>query len=796
MTLSSDLNRLCLFSKLLTSRSIEYLIVDQELKINETSAGAHRYVQSPSDVAPGRDVRDSFPELYGYEETLNDVLQKRQERLDITEIARSLTRSAEGSLDLPTLVYIDLHILENQSLENSFVILIEEITEAMVLRQSLVQAANEANLLLRQLGASKKYTDQIITAIPDALIVTTRSGKIKTINPAAKILFEYTEDELLGQPISSLLSELQFPYPTIAQSPQASESSELPKEIETVCQTKSGKKVSIAVSCSTPQVDIEDFQSVVYIVRDMTDRKQAELAKREFLAMISHEIRTPMNAVIGIAGLLLNTELTPQQRDLIEIIGTSGDALLTIINDILDFSKMESNKLELEEHPFNLRTCVQEALNLLTPKAVEKGLKLAFIADATLPTLVVGDSTRLRQILINLLGNAIKFTPTGEVTISATAVSITPTPQSTLLCGIEFAVKDTGIGISHDRRNCLFQAFSQVDASITRQYGGTGLGLAICKQLSNQMGGKIWVESEPGQGSTFYFTIVVEAPSEPAIPESTRPRLSVDTQFAQQHPLHILLAEDHLVNQKLMVMVLQQLGYQIDVVNNGLEVLDAQRKQPYDVILMDVQMPEMDGITATQQICQTWAPDDRPYIIAMTANALRDDRQRCLESGMDDYITKPVCLEALMQVLSKCKPHRRAQTQAQPENTSDLHLELAPQTVRIDLDALQEIYQIGGNSTEFLVEMIDCYLEEAPKLLKAARDSLLQQDLIKLKRTAHTLQSSSATLGATKLAMLCIELESMVMTDSLTAAAHHVAALELEYQEVETVLQQERQKLL
>ena len=796
MTLSSDLNRLCLFNKFLTARTIEYLIVDQALKINETSVGAQRYAQSPGDVAPGRDIRESFPELHGYEEALNAVLQKRQERLEIKEIARALVHSAEEPSDLPSLVYIDLHILENQSLENSFVVLVEETTEAMVLRQSLVQAANEANLLLRKLGASKKYTDQVITAIPDALIVTTRSGKIKTINPAAKILFEYTEDELLGQPIASLLSETQFPYATIAQSSQALNLNELPKEIETVCQTKSGRKVSIAVSCSTPQVDVEDFQSVVYVIRDMTDRKQAELAKREFLAMISHEIRTPMNAVIGIAGLLLNTELTAQQRDLIEIIGTSGDALLTIINDILDFSKMESNKLELEEHPFNLRTCVQEALNLLTPKAIEKGLKLAFIADATLPMIVIGDSTRLRQILINLLGNAIKFTPTGAVTISATAVSITHTQQSTLLCTIEFAVKDSGIGISPDRRSCLFQAFSQVDASITRQYGGTGLGLAICKQLSNQMGGKIWVESEPGQGSTFYFTIVVEAPSEAAIPEINRPRLSVTTQFAQQHPLQILLAEDHLVNQKLMIMILQQLGYQIDVVNNGLEVLDAQRKKPYDVILMDVQMPEMDGITATQQICQTWAPGDRPYIVAMTANAMRDDRQRCLESGMDDYITKPVCLEALMQVLSKCQPHSGAQSQSQPEKISDLQPASAPQTVGIDLDALQEIYQIGGNSTEFLVEMIDCYLEEAPKLLKAARDTLLQQDALRLKRTAHTLQSSSATLGATKLAALCIELESMAMADSLTAAAQQVALVEGEYQQVESALQRERQKFL
>ncbi len=379
-------------------------------------------------------------------------------------------------------------------------------------------------------------------------------------------------------------------------------------------------------------------------------RLQAEAANRAkslLLANMSHEIRTPLTGVLGFSDLLAATPLTAQQREYVETIQSSGTALLTLLNDILDFSKVEAGKLKMERLPLNVRLTVEQAVGLLVAQAAEKRLRLFFQVDPTTPRFVLGDIVRVRQVLINLLSNAVKFTAAGEVSISVSAAPY----EGGRVC-LSFLVRDTGPGISREDQGRIFDSFSQADASISRKHGGTGLGLAISRMLAEEMGGGLRLESEPGRGASFTFSMVTEVAAETT---SVNPA-PAHSGLAPLPDLRIAVADDNPVNRKLAQAMLKRLGYEVATASDGVELLEKMRREAYDVIFMDMHMPEVDGLEATRRIRGEWPAERQPRIIAMTAAAFPEDRARCLEAGMDDFVAKPVMSGQLIEVLQRACP--------------------------------------------------------------------------------------------------------------------------------------------
>jgi PAS domain S-box-containing protein len=650
-----------------------------------------------------------------------------------------------------------------------------------------IDERRRAEALLRQ--SEERYRDVFETS-PDVIFtISSKDGAITSLNPAFEKFLGWNAEEWLGRSFMEIVHPEDLP--ASLESFHDALQGRKARAQELRCLSRSGEYLTAEI-IGVPLIENGKIIGTLGFARNITERKQAQAelrrakeaaeastkAKSEFLANMSHEIRTPMNAVIGMAGLLLEADLAEEQRDYLETIRSSGNTLLALINDILDLSKIEGGKIELERQPFDLKKCVEESLDLVAANAAEKDLEIVCIYRENLPDMIIGDIIRLRQILVNILGNAVKFTENGEVELTITSLALEKGKVE-----LQFAIRDTGIGISRDRMDRLFLSFSQVDSSTTRQYGGTGLGLSISKRFAEMMGGRIWAESELGKGSTFHFTIVAQpSASVEALPsnsvlvgkrivigykndlarrmlaEAVRswgmiPTVAASVKAAQEilgseldafdfiildaaledvdvlllsrvasrgknvraltviftaiggslsresqvdcwltkpikptqlrnllvehltmkispkrdsepinastkpkeieadrRDLRILVAEDNPVNQKVALSMLKRIGYRADVAANGIEVLKALERQQYDVVLMDVQMPEMDGFEATRRIRSSGI---KTRIIAITAHALNGDREACLSEGMDGYISKPIRMDELQEALEK-----------------------------------------------------------------------------------------------------------------------------------------------
>ncbi len=782
------------------------------------------------------------------------------------------------------------------------------------------QADRQIELHQEELKKERDFNQAVLDTISSLVVVLDRKARIVRFNCTCEEILGYSILEVKGREFQEFFLPSQIEKnKTMFDSLLAGQ---FPQKCEYHLITKNGNDRTIVwvFTCL-----LDNNSQVDYIVctgTDITELKLVELeltkakgvaesstkAKTQFLANMSHEIRTPLTAIIGMTELLLSTSLTSEQKGYSKTIRTSSDVLLSLISDILDLSKIESDKLELEESPFNLKKCIEQAVELVSTKVNEKGLEFVYKIDEEVPIMLLGDITRLRQILVNLISNAAKFTSEGEIVLSVNRARKVNDKYE-----IHFAVKDTGIGIEQEKIDKLFKIFTQVDASVTRQYGGTGLGLAISKQLCEKMGGNIWVESTFGQGATFHFTILVssttgklsdayntvvltgkkiliidynqttcdslikQAENWAMIPKSaatvadvlaliqqqdfdvvivdlympqitemlvineirkhkkglpiiifafqnqiqsispeirkeftaflTKPvnphhlydvldslfssQLSQSKeqliasnakQMAKQLPLRILLVEDNEVVREVVELMLKKVGYQICLAQNGLEAIEALKKQTFDLVLMDVQMPEMDGLTATQEIIRLW-PVSRPRIVGMTAGAMLEDRKACLEAGMDDYVSKPLSWRELQTVLYR----------SQTTSTISIKNEAKPAASdsyddSINWQTLEQIKFLHSGDSAGWQELVEMFRSGSEKRLLLLKEAFSTEQITNVRSLAHALKGSTSNLGAIKMAEICHNIEKVSEHEFKKSVKGLIQNLEIEFEQVYQIL--------
>ena len=541
--------------------------------------------------------------------------------------------------------------------------------------------------------------------------------------------------------------------------------------------------------------------------------EEASRAKSDFVANMSHEIRTPMNGIIGMTDLLLDTKLTSIQQNYSKKIKQSADSLLVIINDILDFSKIEAGKLDLEIIDFNLRKSMEDMNGILNIKIVEKKLKYIFNIEPDVPLSLLGDPGRIRQIMMNLIGNSIKFTSEGQISFNISQIQ----KKDTLTKGIskeisdnvilKFSVTDTGIGISDEKINTLFEAFTQADASTTRKFGGTGLGLTISKHLSQMMGGQIGVESTEGKGSTFWFTAILNKSSlkEDITTEKKSKSTIIDNSISKYYKsqVKILLAEDFPINQEVAIGILKKFGFTATIVENGQQVIDILEKQHYDLILMDIQMPQLDGLEATRIIRDSNSNvlnHDIP-IIAMTANAMKGDEQKCLDAGMNGYVSKPIHPDLLYDAIIK----QLLNLKNLQKDTSDMEMfsSIKEQMAKhSNQDTKDEVYNKEqpiidkieyidrlGDDEELFQTLMDIVLQSTPEQIEKLEVALNNKNSIDIKEQAHKLKGAFGNISATRLFYLTKNIEQSVRDNDIEMALSLFKKVKLEFRNLQNFIE-------
>ena len=624
------------------------------------------------------------------------------------------------------------------------------------------------------------FTSAILNAALDAIVTINTDGIIETVNPAFEKIFGYSSDEVLGKSVNMLMPE-----------PHAREHDQYIKRYlhtgerriigigrETEAIRKDGKKIPVELAIN--EFTWGGTTRFVGFVRDLTVAIEARMAidkanqaKSEFLANMSHEIRTPMNAVIGLTDLLLETPLTREQREYLSIIKSSGDTLLSIVNDILDYSKIEAGKMTIEHVGFDLLQAIKHTIALVTENARTNSIILELqITDY--PGIVNGDPGKLRQVLLNLLSNAVKFTKNGKITVE---VSTKPINDNRIETTIQ--VHDTGIGLSTEQQARLFAPFTQADSTTTRRFGGTGLGLSISKRLIEMMGGEIWVESQENKGSTFGFTIPVElsklAKLETKAADTATPSDTIISADTQPIPLHVLVAEDNIVNQKVIMHMLEKLGCKVTAVPDGQKAVAAMQENDFDLVLMDCQMPIMDGYEATKQIRSLDASKRGIKIIALTANAFIEEKEKCIMSGMDEHLSKPIEFQKLSQTLRTLVKNTVTKSTIEADSLTQ-RLETLLKTI----------------GEQAINDIIAAFLQDTPKYITLLENSIAKKDYHSLKKTAHSLKGSFGNIGALNLMHDCEALEvltgSTANSGDLDKCAVLINKIKCDYAEVSKLL--------